>query len=48
LAFVAVFVMWPLGHLVWLSMTNTSLLGGGDFVGIENYAAALTDRRFWQ
>jgi multiple sugar transport system permease protein len=48
LAFVGVFVMWPLGHLLWLSLTNTSLLGGGTFVGLENYADALTDRRFWQ
>ena len=48
LAFVAVFVMWPLGHLIWLSFTSESLLGGGEFVGIDNYTKAFTDKSFWR
>lgn len=48
LAFVLAFVMWPLAQLVWLSLTDTSLLGGGKFVGLENYADALNDRSFWR
>jgi len=46
LAFVGLFVMWPLGHLVWLSLTSDSLLGGGKFVGLANYTKALHDRTF--
>lgn len=47
LGFVALFVMWPLCHLIYLSFTSTSLLGGGSWVGLENYIHAFTDRRFW-
>lgn len=47
LLFVGVFVFWPLGQLVYLSLTDTSLLGGGKFVGIANYLAAFKDRQFW-
>lgn len=48
LLFVAVFVMWPLAHLLWLSMTSVSLLGGGEYVGLENYTKAITDKNFWR
>ena len=48
LAFVALFVMWPLGHVIWLSFTSESLLGGGEFVGFGNYAKAFTDKSFWR
>lgn len=49
LLFVAVFVVWPLCHMIYLSFTSTSLLSGaGEWVGLENYADALTDRRFWR
>lgn len=48
LAFVALFVVYPLIHLFELSLTNESLLGGGDFVGLENYVTAFTDQSFWQ
>lgn len=48
LSFVAVFVLWPLGHLIWLSFTSQSLLGGGDFVGLDNYARAFGDKNFWR
>lgn len=48
LLFVAVFVLYPLGQLVYTSTTNASLLGGGEFVGLENYARAFSDRGFWR
>jgi multiple sugar transport system permease protein len=47
LAFIGLFVLWPMAHLVWLSFTSTSLLGGGDWVGLANYREALTDPKFW-
>ena len=48
LLFVAVFVLWPLCHLIYLSFTSTSLLGGGDWIGIDNYTRAFTDKNFWR
>lgn len=47
LLFTGLFVLWPMGHLIWLSFTSTSLLGGGDFVGLANYTTALSDPKFW-
>lgn len=48
LAFVAVFVFWPLGQLIYISLTDTSLLGGGKFIGLQNYFAAFEDKTFWR
>ena len=48
LLFVALFVLWPLGQVAWLSLTDTSLLGGGKFIGLENYVDAFRDRAFWR
>ncbi len=48
LAFVTAFVLWPLAQLVYLSLTDTSLLGGGEFVGLENYVKAFADKSFWR
>ena len=48
LLFTCVFVVYPLGHLVMLSLTNESLLGGGEFVGLDNYRDAFADRSFWK
>lgn len=45
--FTGLFVLWPMAHLIWLSFTSTSLLGGGDWVGLQNYRTALSDPRFW-
>ncbi|GHC51317.1 carbohydrate ABC transporter permease [Neogemmobacter tilapiae] len=47
LLFVSVFVLWPMVHLVWLSFTSTSLLGGGEWVGFKNYTTAFNDPKFW-
>lgn len=44
----ALFVIWPLVHGIYLSMTDQSLTGaGGDFVGLDNYAEALNDSTMW-
>ena len=48
LAFVGFFVLWPLIQLVEISFTDTSLLGGGKYVGWENYLKAFKDKSFWQ
>lgn len=48
LLFVALFVLWPLAQLVYLSLTDTSLLGGGKFIGFDNYIRAFEDRAFWR
>jgi multiple sugar transport system permease protein len=48
LLFVAVFVFWPLGQLVYISLTDTSLLGGGNWVGFQNYIDAFGDQQFWK
>jgi multiple sugar transport system permease protein len=47
LVFVSVFVLWPMVHLFWLSFTSTSLLGGGEWVGLKNYSDAFGDPKFW-
>ncbi|WP_300342150.1 sugar ABC transporter permease [Nesterenkonia sp.] len=42
------FVIWPLVHGVWLSLTDQSLTGaGGGFVGTANYSEALSDPVMW-
>jgi multiple sugar transport system permease protein len=48
LAFVGFFVIWPLIQLCYLSLTDTSLLGGGKFIGFENYIKAFGDASFWR
>lgn len=48
LAFVAAFVLWPLAQLCYLSLTDTSLLGGGEFIGFQNYVRAFEDKSFWR
>ena len=47
LLFVAVFVIYPLGRLIYVSLTNASLLGGQKFVGTANYVKAFKDSTFW-
>ncbi len=48
LAFVGLFVFWPLGQLVYLSLTDASLLGGGKYIGFANYIKAFSDAAFWR
>ncbi len=46
LIFVAAFVLYPLGRLVYISLTSASLLGGGRFIGLGNYVRAFNDATF--
>jgi len=39
---------FPLVETVRLSVTNTRLVGTGDFVGIDNYVILLSDQLFWR
>jgi multiple sugar transport system permease protein len=48
LLFVAAFVLYPFGQLIATSLTSESLLGGGKFVGLANYAHAFSDVTFWK
>ena len=48
LLFVSAFVLYPLGQLVYTSLTSASLLGGGKFIGLGNYVKALHDAGFWR
>ena len=45
-AFVAVFVLFPLGFAVYMSLTNWPLIGSYHFSGVSNYAALGRDPGF--
>ena len=47
LIFVALFVIYPMLDLIRMSLTNASLLGGGEFIGLKNYVKAAGDATFW-
>jgi multiple sugar transport system permease protein len=42
------FFLYPTYRVAQLSLTNTPLIGSGDFVGFENYRRLLSDYLFWQ
>mgnify|MGYP000850196246 CR=1 FL=1 len=46
LIFVIAFVIVPLVQLIQTSLTDASLLGGSEFVGLANYARAFSDPTF--
>ena len=49
LLFVAAFVLYPFEQLIYTSFTDTSLLGGGKWVGLDNYTKIFTgDPQFWR
>lgn len=37
----------PLGYSIYLSLYRNRLVGGNSFVGLDNYAQALSDPQFW-
>jgi multiple sugar transport system permease protein len=51
LAFLALFLAYPLFHTVWTSVHDVQLAqlisGGGRFNGLDNYRAVLDDPAFW-
>ena len=49
LLFVAAFVLYPFGQLIYTSFTDTSLLGGGQWIGLANYDRIFSgDPQFWR
>ncbi|MDA8291808.1 MAG: sugar ABC transporter permease [Actinomycetota bacterium] len=48
IAIVAVFVLFPLGFCVYISLTNWPLVGPYHFVGLANYRALVHDSTFLQ
>ncbi len=51
LPFVTIFALvfaYPLTEVVRLSFTSATLIGGGEWVGLENYRELLDDRLFWR
>src|SRR5207237_9878108 len=42
-----VFLTYPLGLGLWLSMTDATIGQPGDFVGIENFLYLMEDPIFW-
>jgi multiple sugar transport system permease protein len=47
MAFLILFLAYPLGLGVWLSFTDARLGRGGEFIGIENYQFLSEDPTFW-
>lgn len=47
LAFVLAVIIYPLVQTAYTSLTSLSLLGGGRFVGFDNYLKAFNDKTFW-
>ena len=47
LLFVAVFTIYPLGQMIWVSFNNWTLNSPPKFVGINNFTKAFGDRQFW-
>jgi multiple sugar transport system permease protein len=47
MAFLILFLAYPLGLGVWLSFTDARLGRGGEFVGLENYGYLWEDSTFW-
>ncbi len=46
-AFLILFLAYPLGYGVWLSMTDARVGRTGEFIGLENYAWLWDDDVFW-
>ncbi|MBZ4021563.1 sugar ABC transporter permease [Rhodobacter sp. TJ_12] len=49
MAYLGVFMFWPLGRQMWMSFTDTRLMNPnkGDFIGLANYAELITDSQFY-
>ena len=47
LIFVLAFTVYPLGHMMWMSLHNWSLIAPPKFVGLANYKRAFGDHQFW-
>ena len=47
LLFVAVFTIYPLGQMIWVSFNNWTLISPPKYVGFNNFTKAFSDRQFW-
>jgi multiple sugar transport system permease protein len=47
LLFVAVFTIYPLFQMVWVSFNNWTLISPPKYVGLNNFSKAFADRQFW-
>ncbi|WP_043628909.1 carbohydrate ABC transporter permease [Nonomuraea candida] len=47
LVFVLTFIT-PLAYALWLSLFQNKMVGGNQFVGLDNYVFALQDPQFWE
>ena len=48
IALFAVFIAYPVGRALYMSLFDWGIFGPNAFVGFENYLSLLKDRRFWQ
>jgi cellobiose transport system permease protein len=42
-----VFGLFPLGYTFWVSLNHWEIIGGHQFIGLQNYSRLLTDDQFW-
>lgn len=49
LAYLGVFMFWPLGRQMYMSLTDTRLMNpnGGEFIGLDNYRELISDPQFY-
>ncbi|RYE10506.1 MAG: sugar ABC transporter permease [Hyphomicrobiales bacterium] len=47
LLFVALFTVYPLTQMIWVSFNNWTLISPPKFVGLNNFTKAFSDRQFW-
>jgi multiple sugar transport system permease protein len=47
LLFVSAFTAYPFAQMVYVSLTNWTLIEPPRFVGLDNFARAIADRQFW-
>jgi cellobiose transport system permease protein len=43
----AVFGLFPIGYTFWVSLHDWELIGGREFIGLQNYGELLADSDFW-
>ena len=48
LVLVAVFLLYPIGFVIYISFHKWGILGEPEFVGFNNYVLIFKDDRFWQ
>jgi multiple sugar transport system permease protein len=47
LIFVGLFTAYPFLQMIWVSLTNWTLIEPPRFVGLDNFSRAFADRQFW-